>query len=121
MMDSAVEGRESSSDSDTQLSLEALFKHPAGLQTARDLVKQIVAQTRTQPTERVANDATASISTITNSSPEVAGILREVLAFSDLESQNSWQAELLVASSNVGAVRRVERARTLMIRFFTPY
>jgi hypothetical protein len=41
----------------------------------------------------------SSMSTISDSSPEVEGILRDILVFSDLQAQTSQQEELNMARS----------------------
>jgi len=74
-MDSSATTGDSRDDDHTQSQLDSIFEHPEGLQTARNLVQAVYSNwvSQTSQPQNANNPGT---------SPEVEGILKDILAFS---------------------------------------
>jgi hypothetical protein len=91
-----------SDESETPLDLNTAFKHPAGLRTAKYLVKTLYAQMSDQPADlAVAQNTFYSVSPslLGSTSPEVASLLNDILAFSETESSAPGQREVGMSGS----------------------
>ncbi|KAI6715111.1 hypothetical protein PZA11_001016 [Diplocarpon coronariae] len=120
-------------DTGAPLDLSAVFSHPAGLRTARHLVASLIqaaqtqtqmqmqTQTHTQNPGQQGNSHVSSTHTgsspLSDSSPEVAGLLRDILAFSEAGNMESGSEDTGVASSrtcNQDVLMEEEAASTLI-------
>ncbi|PBP19121.1 hypothetical protein BUE80_DR010077 [Diplocarpon rosae] len=89
-------------DTGAPLDLSAVFSHPAGLRTARQIVASFIKASQTQnPGEQghPPNTSRTEPSPLSDSSPEVAGLLRDILAFSEAGNVVLGLEDAEVASS----------------------
>ncbi|KAH7409138.1 hypothetical protein BKA64DRAFT_388256 [Cadophora sp. MPI-SDFR-AT-0126] len=108
---------EQAPDDGTHLDLRKVFSHPAGLRTARYIVGHFIQASQSQ-SPQTARDNFSSVSpTLFDSSPEVASLLKEILAFS--ESDNTATGSLSCGA----ATTSLHGNRAIMVggRLSTPW
>jgi hypothetical protein len=92
-----------SDESEIPLDLNTAFKHPAGLRAAKYLVRTLVvnAWMSGQAADPLAQNTFYSVSPslLGSTSPEVASLLNDILAFSETESSPPGQREVGVSRS----------------------
>jgi hypothetical protein len=112
-----------SDESETPLDLNTAFKHPAGLRTAKYLVKTLYAQMSGQPADpAVAQNTFYSVSPslLGSTSPEVASLLNDILAFSETESSAPGQREVGMSGSLHTNGRVQQGKATLPLYYLIP-
>ena len=84
--------QELADDSETILNLERTFRHPAGLQTARLIVRSLLAKQRSTQAS-LTNEMASSLPSIIDSSSnsEVAALLNQILAINDSQTETPDQ------------------------------
>ena len=92
-MDSSASNGNLKDDEHTQNQLDSIFQHPEGLQTARNLVQAVYSNWVSQTSQPQNPNVPAT-------SPEVEGILKDILSFSSLHER-----EFAVGQSTNGGRR----------------
>ncbi|KAK0109631.1 hypothetical protein ONS95_002312 [Cadophora gregata] len=84
--DGSVLPEQAASDDSTPLDLRKVFSHPAGLRTARYIVGHFIQASQSQNLQTAGDNFSSVSPTLFDSSPEVANLLKEILAFSESDN-----------------------------------
>ncbi|PVH78188.1 hypothetical protein DL98DRAFT_534048 [Cadophora sp. DSE1049] len=77
---------EQAPDDGTHLDLRKVFSHPAGLRTARYIVGHFIQASQSRMPQNARDNFSSVSPTLFDSSPEVASLLKEILAFSESDT-----------------------------------
>lgn len=114
-------------EGDHCIDLENIFKHSAGLRTARFIVSSFLRASKASQDQNTTATTTGIFSTVSlpfidtdDSGSESAGILRELLAFKDTEEQREGQTVFSSMTSKDVEHSRHRKTPFSLVTNFTP-